>query len=280
MRDVGPAVGLISAILSKDFGNEPFAILWSDHLVRNEEKFRKILLLCEEVIKEQTDKIVFIAQKPRFASENLGWIEYQGLEFKKEEIKFYGFDSLKYRPDLKTAETFFRSGKHAWNLGYFVTTPNFLFGKYRQFVPAMYEKLLLIRKDWGSKKWDKTLSEIYPSFEKISFDNAILERLERNEAYVVSEELRWSDIGAWEALKEALQKSPNDNVTYGKVFIKDSQDSLIYNYNGKQLVATIDLKGMIVINTDDAILVCRKNSIPKIKKMVEGFKGTDKEYLT
>src|SRR5437868_1774942 len=77
MRDVGPAVGLVTAIFAKRYPNEPFVILWgSDHLVKKEDIFRKALASAEKIIKEDPQKIVFVGQKPRFASQNLGYIEF------------------------------------------------------------------------------------------------------------------------------------------------------------------------------------------------------------
>jgi len=95
----------------------------------------------------------------------------------------------------------------------------------------------------------------------------------------VSEDIRWSDIGAWEALKEALEEAKDKNVTQGKVLLTDSKDSLIYNYTN-QMVATIDLDDMLVVNTDDVILVCPKRSVSKIKKLVESLTGTELDHLT
>lgn len=280
MRDIGPAVGLMTAILYKESPQTPFAILWSDHLVKEEEKFRQTLLSAEKIIDSDPQKIVFIAQKPRFASQNLGWIEYGEESHKKENIKLHNFKCFKYRPDPKTAKTFFESGHFAWNLGYFVTTPEFLWKKFQQFAPQMFSSLSEIQKAWGTDQWEETLQRIYPQIEKISFDNAILEKLDKSEAYVITEEFGWSDIGAWESLKEALQKSQYDNVVQGRTLLSDTKDCLVYNYNDKQLLATIDLEGMLVINTPDVVLICKKESVPKIKKMVESFEGTENEWLT
>ena len=112
----------------------------------------------------------------------------------------------------------------------------------------------------------------------MSFDNAILEHINKEDAYVISEDLGWSDIGAWEALKEALQTSPEQNVINGKVLLTDCRDSLVYNYTDK-LVVTIDINGLLVINTHDVVLVCHKNSVPKIKKLVEKLSESENQHL-
>lgn len=279
MRDVGPAVGLMTAILYKEFPKTPITIFWSDHLVRREELFREILLRAEEFIDNHPKKIIFIAQKPRFASQNLGWIEYGSEVLKIGNFSLHSFNSFKYRPDLKTAGKYFKSGHHAWNLGYFVTTPEFLWEQYKIFAPQMYKNLNLIQKSWGTAKFASTLEQLYPTLEKISFDNLILEKIKPQNALVISENLEWSDVGTWDALKEALQRHATENVTSGKVLITDTEDSLVYNYTN-QLVVAIDLKGFLIVKTGDVTLICHKNSVPKIKKLVESFSGTENEHLT
>lgn len=278
MRDVGPAVGLMAGILSRIAPLEPMAILWSDHLVKNEVLFKKVLRAAGKMIQDYPNKIIFVSQKPRFASENLGWIDFGTAVGKKEDISFHSFVDFQYKPDKKTAARYFSSGHHAWNVGYFVTSPEFLWGLYKQFAPNLYDGLSRIVEAWGTPEFTTRLHKMYPTLEKIHFDNAILEKLDPSDALVVSEDMQWSDIGAWEALKEALEEAKTKNVTQGKVLLTDTKDSLIYNYTN-QLVATIDLDDMLVVSTDDVILVCKKSSVPKIKQLVESLSGTANEHL-
>ena len=279
MRDVGPAVGLVTAILTKESPNEPMVILWSDHLVKKEVLFRSILQSTGKLVQKDPKKIIFVSQKPRFASENLGWIEYGKEVVYDHGISFHSFVDFQYRPDKTTAEKYFKSGHHAWNLGYFVTTPQFLWEQYKRFVPNVYEGLSRIRDAWLTDRYQYVLNSIYPTLEKIHFDNAILEKLDPSQALVVSENIEWSDIGAWEALKEALQEADDKNVTNGNVLLETTQDSLVYNYTD-QMVVGIDLDEMLVVNTGDVVLVCKKSSVPKIKKFVESLSGTEHEHLT
>lgn len=280
MRDVGPAVGLATAIFAKKNPNEPIALLWgSDHLVKKEDVFRKALRTAEGLVLKNPNKIIFIGQKPRFASQNLGYIEF-GKEIKKEKgMPIYNFSGFQYRPHLSTAEKFFKDGHHAWNLGYFVTTPKFLWNMFEKLSPALFADLKKIYKAYGTNAYDDILNKVYPTLEKISFDNAILEKIDHKYAEVISVDIGWSDIGAWEALKEALSEKEEENVTKGKVLLEDSGDSLVFNYTD-QLIVGIDLKEMLVVNTGDVLLVCNKNSVPKIKKLVEKLKDTPHEHLT
>lgn len=278
MRDVGPAVGLMVANFVKEFPNEQIAILWGDHLIKKDGEFRKALKIAEKLIEENGERIVFVGQKPRFASVNLGYIEFGGEVKKIDGTPVFEFKDFKYKPEEEMAKNFLKDGKHAWNLGYFVTTPKFLWSQFEKTAPDLFEKLNQIAESVGTQNYEKVLEEIYPTLEKISFDNAVLEKLDHKDGLVLSVDIGWSDIGAWEALKEALASSEDENVTKGNVELVDSKDNLAFNYNG-QLLVGIDLQGMLVINTGDVLLVCPKNSVPKIKKFVESLKDTSNEYL-
>lgn len=279
IRDVGPAVGLAMTILAKKDPNEAVAIIWSDHFVKKERRFREVLSLARNIIEEKgKDTIVFIGQRARFANQNLGWIEFGDESSELKGTKIFRFKRLVYRPTLSDAEKFLENGNYAWNPGYFVTTPAFILSQYEKFAPQIYKGLMEIKEAISTDKYEKVLNRVYPTLEKISFDDAILHHLDPKHAYVIAADLSWSDVGAWEALKEALEVSSKENVTRGKTLITDSTDNLVFNYTD-QLVVGIDLKEMIVINTDDVLLVCNKKSVPKIKKIVEDLNGTPHEHL-
>lgn len=279
MKDVGPAVGVAMAIVGEEHPDEPVAIVWSDHFVRKERRFREVLGFAQYLVSKNENSLIFIGQKARFANQNLGWIEYGEEVGEIRGTKIFRFKKLIYRPSLEDAEKFLESGNYAWNPGYFVTTPRFLLSQYKKFAPKIWKGIMEIQNSVGNKNYEEVLQKVYPTFEKISFDNAILEKINPENVNVIAADLGWSDVGAWEALKEALQLSLKENVTRGKVLIEDSIDNLVFNYT-EQLVVGIDLEKMIVINTDDVLLICSKDSVPKIKKLVENLTGTEHEKLT
>src|SRR5579863_3836568 len=279
MRDIGPAVGLVVAQMAKTNPDEPLALLWgSDHLVKKEALFRKILRTAEKQILNNPDKIIFVGQKPRFANQNLGYIEFGERIETVDELPIHEFTGFKYRPELTQAKEFLLDGKHTWNLGYFVTTPRFLWKLFEDFAPELHQTLRKIQDAFGTKEYEKVLSEVYPTLEKISFDEAILEKMDPKSASVISADIGWSDIGAWEALKEALSDKVDANVTKGKILLEDCRDSILHNET-KQLIVGIDLDGLVVVSMEDVILICPKDSVPKIKKFVQNLDGTSYEHL-
>ncbi len=279
-KDVGPAVAFMMGYLTKKFPHEPVVILWSDHLVRHQSLFKKIILTSGELVKKEKEKIIFIGQKPRFASDNLGWIETREIIKKEKGVTFQSFAGLRYKPDKKLAEKFFSNKKYCWNLGYFVSTPHFIYSLFKRFSPQVYRLTENIMQSLGKKEFKTMFTRYYHQMPEINFDNAILEQLDEDFAYVVIGDIGWSDVGAWEALKEALEEKKDDNITKGNVLLEDSFDNLVYNYEGKKLLVGVDLNELLIVNTDDVLLIAKKTSVSKIKKMVEGFKGTKLEKLT
>lgn len=279
MRDVGPAVGYLMAILAKEYPNGPVAILWSDHLMEYVDTFRKILNIGCEYVSKHKDVFFLIGQKPRFASQNLGWIESGKKLQKINGLQIHEFRSWHYRPELKRAQEYFSQKRFSWNPGYFIVTPRFVLQQFKKHHPAMYRGLMKLQASYGTKKHEGDLQTIYPTFEKTSFDNAIMEKIDHHEAVVLSADLGWSDIGAWEALKEVLQKKSGENVVRGSVVLRNTHDSLVYSYTG-QLVTAIDLEGIVIVVTEDAILICPQESIPEVKKQLKEFEGTDLEKFS
>ncbi len=276
-KDVAPAIAMSLGIIGRNNPDEPVAILWSDHLVKEDVLFRKILKVAAEEIKKNPNKIVFIAHKPRFPSVNLGYIHFGEKIGSKQGISFHQFKDLKYRPDEKTAKNFLNSGEYAWNLGYFVTTSRFINHCFKKFAPEIHKSNEKILASYGKKNFIRVLKQDYGRVESISFDNAILEKLDKKDAVVIVEDIGWSDVGSWEALKEALESHSYENVIRGKVYLEHVKDSLIYNYQDGKLVVGVDLDENIIVNTNDAILIAKKSSMPKVKKLVENFSGTEHE---
>lgn len=277
-KDVGPAVCLAIGLVGRQFPNEPIVILWSDHLVKREKAFINAIKSAGEIVKREPNKIVFIGQKPRFASVNLGWIQFGKKRLTHHGVNFYQFTGFKYRPDAATAKKYFAADNYSWNLGYFVTTPKFIYEQFSRFTPHIVEivnRILTAPKD----QYQQVLEREYAKMPEINFDNAVVEQLPPECAYVISEDIGWSDVGAWEALKDALQKYNHENVTQGKVLLEDSTDNLVYNYENNKMIVGIDLNKHIIINTADVLLVTKKASSSKVKKLVKKLEKDENDHL-
>jgi len=254
LRNIGPAVYFAIHKLQTIDYHGPMAILWADHLMDNVEEFINALKAGENLIKQNPSRFVFMGEKPRFANNNLGWIKVGKKLGQVSGVNCYKFLGWHYKPTTELCHNMFTSGNYVWNPGYFITSVDFLAKQYQKLAPQIFSAIN---------------QDNYNQAPKISFDKAIIEKIDLSQAVILKTNLGWSDPGTLYALKEALAKNTEDNVTQGQVYNLASKDCLVYNLESKKLVTTIGLKGIVVVNTKDALIVVPKDKVKHITELVE-----------
>ncbi|PIP34157.1 hypothetical protein COX69_03120 [Candidatus Falkowbacteria bacterium CG_4_10_14_0_2_um_filter_48_10] len=261
-RNLGPAVCLTGLELKKKGISGPLAILWADHLMDRPAEFTAALLAGEELIQKKPDRFVFLAEKPRFANNNLGWVTCGPRIGNNGHFDFFRFAGWHYKPTPEKCSALLAGGDSFWNPGYFITDLDFLLDEYRRLAPEIYEKV-------SQNDYENALA--------IHFDRAIIEKVDLDSALVIKTDMGWSDPGTLYALKEALAPDPSANVVQGEVFTYETKDCLIHNQEQEKLVAAVGLDGLIVVNTKDALLVAAKDQVVLITDMLKKMKAEGKE---
>ena len=272
-RDLAPAVGLNLTNLRKSGYRGPVAILWADHLMKNVSDFTRVLKEAENYCTQNPKKICFISEKPRFASNNLGWIKTGNLIEKSNDSEIYEFLAWKYKPETSECEEMFKSNSWFWNPGYFVFDLDLMLEKFSEHQPSLYNSLLIIENSLETSEYNQVLNSIYPNLEKINFDKAIAEKIKPEEAVVLKADMGWSDPGTLFALKEALVGDNEENYVSGLVYSMETKNSLVINEEPKKLVTTLGLENMVIVNTDDALIIVPKDKVVDISKLVEELKS-------
>lgn len=262
-RNVAPAVCLAVLQLAQSGYQDSIAILWADHLMNKTADFIQALQTAEQIIQHQLANLVFMAEQPRYANNNLGWLKVGPSLGKIGERTYFEFLGWKYKPEPAECDHMFRSGEYFWNPGYFITSVSFLIEQYKKLAPEIFQAV-------SQRHYHLAPAQ--------SFDRAIIEKIDLKQAVVLKTNLGWSDPGTLYALKEVLAKSEEQNVIQGQVYNLDSQDCLVYNLEDKKLIASVGLNGMIVINTPDALLILPKNEVKRISELLKRLEqaGLDK----
>ncbi|GIW62492.1 MAG: mannose-1-phosphate guanylyltransferase/mannose-6-phosphate isomerase [Patescibacteria group bacterium] len=275
-KDTGPAVAYVTYFLSQLKPDDPIVILWGDHVIKKQKNFAKALLKAESIIKENPDQLIFIGQRPRYPATTLGWIR-TGKVLDSAVPYLLEFEKFVEKPDQTTAEKYMAEGDYAWNLGYFVTSPRFIMNLVKKYARDIFDlavKAYSVHKDFN--KFSKVFSEM----PEISIDYAVLEKLPSKSAYVIVEDLGWTDVGTWESLKSALEDRTDDNVTSGDVLLEDCKDTLVYNFAKNKLIVAVDLEDIVIVDANDALLVAKKSSASKIKNVVKLLSESKYDKLT
>jgi mannose-1-phosphate guanylyltransferase len=268
-RDVAAAVALAFFTMEKDGVGGPFLLQWADNYVKNTAELERAIATGHALVEANPNRMVFIGEKPRYASENLGWIELGDELGKHQGMPYYGFRSWHYRPAKERCEQMLASGKFAWNTGFFVTTAEFMTHAFRTLAPELAAKVEEIVSYRGTPQEREKLDELYPLLPSLHFDVAILERLSAEQAVLLQVDLGWSDPGNLYSLKEALETSPGASVERGRVVALKNKDSFVYNLSGEKLLAAMGLEGVIVVDTPDVTLVIHKDSVRHLGELLE-----------
>ena len=277
-RDLAAAVGLAVMHLAKRFDLfETVAIIWGDSYMTKSDTFLDMLSSADRIIKSDKAKMVFIGETPRFANNNLGWIGIGEEKGEEAGRSYFSYESWVYRPDSEQCKEMYESGNFVWNTGYFVTTIGFVVNLYERFQPELWDAMMLIGSSIGSSSYKAKLTEIYPRLPVASFDDAIVNNIDSEQAVILHGDTGWSDPGTLYALKESIDPDLDANVERGLVRARNSTDCLLFNYESDKLLAAVGLEGLVVVNTEDAILVVHKDQIGLVKELVNELVGSELE---
>ncbi len=279
MRDTAAAVGLAAAVLDKKFDNPNVLGLWSDHVVRNEEEFIKAIELANDTATEM-NKFVEIGVRPTFPSVALGYLKVGKMIKKSNGMGIFEFVSQIEKPEYKDAKKFVESWEYLWHIGYSVWSTGQMLKHLEKYFKEGYEPLIKIQKAWGTPEQSSVLNREYVKIPKNSIDYAVNSHLSTEDQVVVSADLGWRDVGTWNELKDEMSQSPMDNIAQGHVINLDLKDCLIYSTKKEKVIAAIGLESLIVVDTEDALLICPKDRTQDVKKIIDELKASKKEeYL-
>ncbi|PIV89981.1 mannose-1-phosphate guanylyltransferase, partial [Candidatus Gracilibacteria bacterium CG17_big_fil_post_rev_8_21_14_2_50_48_13] len=263
-------IGLALIHLLKEMKDpeEPVVILPSDHLFGHPERFLTYLQRAETFAKSSASHVVTLGVRPTYPATTYGYIKMS------EELTDNVFQVERFveKPDLERAQSYSESWEYLWNLGIFVVRPAVLLELFQTHLPSTFAALQELQGALGTDRYEEILPAAFRSMDKISIDFGILEKTPHI-AVVPADGLGWTDVGNWRELKAARSDSDEKgNVTQGQVVTVDTKNSLIFS-QGKKTVAVLGLENMIVVDTEDALLVMPAERAPEIKLLVDEIKA-------
>lgn len=271
-RNTAPCIGLGAVHVVKKYEDAVMVVLPSDHLIKNNEVFVDTLKnACE--IAESDNNLVTIGITPNYPETGYGYIKYdKSLAYKA------GYEVQKFveKPDLETAKSYLADGTYLWNSGMFAWKVSTILGCFDKFMHSTYEGLLKIKDSIGTAEEQEVLEREFPELESQSVDYGIMEKADS--IYILPGDFGWDDVGSWLAVGRIKKNDENDNVINGNVVAVNTKDCVIEG--GKKLIATVGLRDMVVVDTEDATLITTKENAGEIKKVLAKLREEGKNsYL-
>jgi mannose-1-phosphate guanylyltransferase len=277
-RDVAAAVALAFFTLEKDGVTGPVLFQWSDHYVSEAETLLRLIAAGTHLVESSSAGLVIIAQEPRFANDNLGWIQVGAPVGTVGGVPYYSFGEWVYRPETQRCEEMLASRQWVWNTGHFITSVEFMTASFRSRAPELSARIERIVSYRGTPDEQAKLDELYPQLPHNSFDEVILTQIPRDQACLLKGDLGWVDPGNLSALKEALQSAPDDTVTRGNVIELGTQNAFIFNGTDRP-VAVMGVSNLIVVQLQDVTLVIDKDSVRDLKTLLKELERRGLSHL-
>lgn len=274
-RNTAPCIGLAALHIRNRVPDAVMLVLPSDHRIGDEITFRKVLAAAGRIATEG-NSLVTIGIRPTGPETGYGYIE-QGDPFPSgEHEEIHRVRSIREKPPLEQAREFLRRGSFLWNSGMFVWRASTILEAIEKFLPELHAGLLQIRETLGTEREEEIVGEVYSAQKAVSIDYGVMEKAKN--VLVVSRDFDWSDLGSWDALWEVSEKDENGNAIRGSWIGIDAFDSLVHS-PGK-MVALVGVRDLLVVETDDALLVCHRGRSQDVRKVVEALeKDGRKHYL-
>ena len=267
-RNTAACIGYAAVEILKRHGDGIMVITPADHYIKNVPELTRLFNLAATTA-ERTNKLITIGITPTYPSTGFGYIQSENNDSEVKSVL-----SFKEKPDLKTAEEYIASGDYTWNSGMFIWKASVIMEKFKEFVPDIYDDLIEIQAAIGTEKEQETINEIYPNIRKISIDYAVMEpSSQKNEVLVIPGDFGWNDIGSWDMLDVLHTTDENGNISIGDVIQIETSNTYIYSTS--RTVTALGVEDLIVVETPDAVMVCRKDNAQDVKKIVEVIKNKE-----
>lgn len=257
-RNTAPAIALACFSLPLD---EVVLVTPSDHLIKNTKAYiqavKKAMVLANE------DNLVTFGISPKYAETGYGYIESNNERVERFHEK----------PDIESAKEYLKSGNFYWNSGIFCFKVGVFLKELKQYSSSIYEASKLAFENAQNDGLLRISHEDMLNIPEDSIDYAVMEK--STNVKMVQSDIEWSDLGSFESLYEELNKDKNGNTQYENLYTIESKNNFIYAKD--KVVALIDIEDLVVVDSEDALLISKRGSSQKVKKIVERLKANQME---
>ena len=271
-RNTAPCIGLGAVHIAKKYEDAVMMVLPSDHLIKYNQMFLNSLKDgCS--IAEKGKNLVTIGITPDYPETGYGYIKFLPQQ---ADGNAYAVDRFVEKPDMETAKEYLESEEYLWNSGMFIWKVSTILDNMKSMLPDLHQGLFNIAEAIGTDKQEMVLEKVFPELESVSIDYGVMEKAEN--IFILPGVFGWDDVGSWLAVERIQKSNESGNVVTGNIITINSKNNIIQG--GKKLIAAVGLENLIIVDTEDATLICDKGSTPDIKLVLENLKICNREeYL-
>jgi mannose-1-phosphate guanylyltransferase len=272
-RNTAPCIALAAYRIAKEDPDAVMVALPADHLIGREDEFRRLLRIAAEIA-SKSDYLITFGIVPDRAETGYGYIELGPEALKMGDTSVFKVKAFVEKPDKSRAETYLHSGNYLWNGGMFIWKVSAIIQAFEKYCPSVSRTIKAIAQDLNTPRERDAIRKAYECIESISIDYAIMEKA--SNVLVLPIDVGWNDVGSWASLHDVWDKDHNRNAVKGAFLALDAAGCVVSSPH--KLTTLIGVEDLVVVDTPDALLVCRKDRAQDVKELQEALKeiGYDK----
>jgi len=276
-RDTAPCVGLAAHLVSLNDPDATILVTPADHFIHPVALFHQAIAAGQNLIDEDAQRIVTFGVRPTYPAEVFGYIERGDLVSAADALPAYRVRQFREKPNRQTAQEYLERGTFYWNSGIFLWRAATILSAIEQHEPQMSSGLAAIGRAIGSPAFAETLAREFAGLPAKSIDYAVMERYDN--VMVIETPFSWDDVGNWTAVERFADQDSSGNTVVGRHLGIDTERSIVRTTDG-HLVVTVGVEDLIVVHTDDATLVARRDSEGRLGEIVKQLDSRGwREYL-
>ena len=261
-RNTAACIAYAAMKLLKSRGDGVMVVTPADHYIEDVPALTRLFGQAVRAA-EENDALITIGIKPAFPSTGYGYIRYELGDAPVRRVR-----AFKEKPDEKTAGEYLASGDYAWNSGMFIWRAGYFLEVLKECARDIFDAIDEIGAAMGTPREQEVLCRVYPTIRSISVDYAVMEPCaRRGKILMIPGDCGWSDVGSWDALNVFHRPDENGNILLGDVTAVGVRNSIVYS--SKRVVTALNVENLIIVETPDAIMVCDRDSVQDVKKLVE-----------
>lgn len=272
-RNTAPCIGLACLFINQFEPKANVLVVAADHLIENTAEFHKVIKTGLNFVNDNGG-IVTLGINPTRPETGFGYIQYDPdnvvdveLEKNGESTieKVYKVKTFAEKPNLEVARAFLESGDFLWNSGMFIFRTDTMMEEIKNYLPELNESLERLSKNLYSNDFPRHLETEYSKLKSISIDYGVMEKTK--DVYIIKSSFGWNDVGAWDEVYNIKEKDSDGNIKQGRTVTINTKNCLIVN--DQKIIATIGVEDLLVINTDNGLLICKRGEAQSVKEVVD-----------
>lgn len=268
-RNTAPCIGLGAMHIAKKYDDAMMFVFPSDHLIKFNKMFIRTLQdACD--VAEKDDNLVTIGIVPDYPETGYGYIKFDS---QISDGNAYKVERFVEKPSLEVAKEYLATEEYLWNSGMFIWKVSSILKNLQKFMPETFESLKRIQDAIGTEHEETVLEKEFYGIQSQSIDYGIMEKAD--DIFILLGAFGWDDVGSWLAVERIKKTNEFGNVVSGNIITVNTHNCVIQGEN--KLIATVGLEDMIVVDTEDATLICSKDHAGDIKKVLENLKICNRE---